>query len=656
VLIRLLYPVLLAACAQHHVGDPPTVKVVQFRESSDAIRWTRGTSDFHIRQAMIQKSSPFGAYALPWIPKAPLNRAQLDQDAWRVEVWYAHHGFFDARFQGWALTPTRWHADGTAKVLRITGHVREGRSSLIRQIQILGVEGMGVYTQRLLARASVAEGDRFSLEAHKRTQGTLQAFLQDQGFARAEVAGEVEVFPSEHAVDLRYRIQQVGKGYICRFGALVIEDFAGVPEHLVREAVAFEPGEVYSAKKLSETQVRLFSLGAFSVVRVSPELSGSGNVIPVRVTLAAAKPREFKLGAGLGVESGEQQIRASGGFRHANWLGRLWQIEGSVFAGYKQFGGIDAWDGSGVEGGGAEEWSDGGPFATSEWALTIPRPFGKGSQFRQGLEVERGLEEASQFFRWSAEPRFQFRFSTALSFSAGYRLEHWVGDLNEDLLSVEGVESLLEDYRISAFEQSVLFDLRDSKINTQQGFYLEAKLTEAGVGTGFRFWKAQTDMRRFWALRRSRGVLSMRLGGGLAAPHSWWGADPVQAYVPYAERFLLGGSSSVRGWESDHLGPLVCTDVDCVPRGAQAAVWGTIQLRLGGRFGFDPVVFLDSGMAWSDIASIDASELQPSAGLGARYGTPVGPLRVDVAWRLLEGNSTPGTARWALHAGLGEVF
>jgi len=651
VLIRLLYLVLLSACAQHHVGDAPTVKRVQFRESSDAIRWTRGTSDFHIRQAMIQKSSPFGAYALPWVPKVALDRAQLAQDAWRVEVWYAHHGFFDARFQGWALTPRRWNTDGTAKVLRITGHVREGQPSLIRDIQITGLEGMGTYVQRLLRRASVEAGERFSLDAHKRTIANTQAFLQDQGFARAVVTGEVEVFPSEHSVDLHYRIEGVGKGTSCQFGALLVEDFAGVPERLVREAVAFETGEVFSAKKLSETQVRLFSLGAFSVVRVSPDLSVPGNVIPVQVNLAAAKAREFKLGAGMGVESGEQQIRASSGFRHANWLGRLWQVEGSVFAGYKKFGAMDGWSGFSVE-----NWADGGPFANSEWALSVPRPLGKGTRFRQGIEVERGLEEASRFFRWSAEPAFSFRFSKALSFSAGYRLEHWIGDLNENLLSVEGGEQLVEDYRISAFEQSALIDLRDSKINTRQGFFLETKLTESGVGTGFRFWKVQGDMRRYWALRRKGGVLSMRFGGGLAAPHSWWGEDSAQAYVPYAERFLLGGSSSVRGWKSDHLGPLVCTEDECVPRGAQAAIWTSIQLKVGGRFGFDPVVFVDSGMAWVDTESIDPKEIQPSAGFGLRYGTPVGPLRVDLAWRLFDDPLALGGARWALHAGLGEVF
>jgi translocation and assembly module TamA len=651
VLIRLLFLVLLSACAQHRVGDSPTVKRVQFRESSDAIRWTRGTSDFHIRQAMIQKSSPFAAYVVPWIPKVSLDRAQLDQDAWRVEVWYAHHGFFDARFQGWALTPIRWHADGTAKVLDITGHVREGKPSLIRDIQITGVEGMGTYVQRLLRRASVEVGERFSLDAHKRTIANTQAFLQDQGFARVVVTGEVEVFPSEHAVDLRYQIEGVGKGASCEFGALLVEDFAGVPEHLVREAVAFEEGEVFSAKKLSETQVHLFSLGAFSVVRVSPDLSVPGNVIPVRVSLAPAKAREFKLGAGMGIESGEQQIRASGGFRHSNWLGRLWQIEGSVFAGYKKFDAMDGWGGFSTE-----NWANGGPFANSEWALSVPRPFGKGTRFRQGIEVERGLEEASRFFRWSAEPALSFRFSKALSFSAGYRLEHWIGDLNEDLLSVEGGEQLVEDYRISAFEQSALIDLRDSKINTKQGFFMETKLTEAGVGTGFRFWKAQGDMRRYWALGREGGVLSMRLGGGLAAPHSWWGEDSAQAYVPYAERFLLGGSFSVRGWKNDHLGPLVCAEAECVPRGAQAAIWSSIQLKLGGRFGFDPVVFVDSGMAWVDTESIDPTEIQPSLGFGLRYGTPVGPLRVDLAWRLFDDSLDSSAARWALHAGLGEVF
>jgi outer membrane protein assembly factor BamA len=277
--------------------------------------------------------------------------------------------------------------------------------------------------------------------------------------------------------------------------------------------------------------------------------------------------------------------------------------------------------------------------------------------FRQGVEVERGLEEASRFFRWSAEPSLSFRVSKTLSFAAAYRFEHWMGDLNEDLLSVEGTEALLEDYRISALEQSVFFDLRDSKINTRRGIYFEGKLTEAGVGTGFRFWKAQADLRRYWHLRRPEGVFSVRLGGGGASAHNLWGSDPAQAYVPYAERFLLGGSSSVRGWQTDHLGPLVCPEeADCLPRGAQAALWSTAQLRIEGRYGFSPVLFVDAGMAWALLEQVALSELQPSAGLGLRYGTPVGPLRIDLAWRLRDSPEFAHAPKWALHAGLGEVF
>ena len=215
---------------------------------------------------------------------------------------------------------------------------------------------------------------------------------------------------------------------------------------------------MYSAKKINESQVRVFSLGAFSVVRLIPDLEAGSREIPVRIHLAAAKNREVKLGAGLGLESGEQQVRGRAAFRHSNWLGKLWTLDASVFAGLKSFGVLKIGKKRAVRT--LKSW---GPFALAEGTLGVPGPLGTGSLFRQGIEVERGLREASRFFRWSLRPSLSFALSEYLSFTAAYRYEHWVGDLDSELLSVEGLEALLEDYRISALEQGFLFDLRDSK-------------------------------------------------------------------------------------------------------------------------------------------------------------------------------------------------
>ena len=652
----LLLILLSSGCTRHQRGDPPSVRTIVFEESSDdgeIDRLSRGTSDFFLRQAIQQESSPFGAYFLPWIKPVPIDEEKLAMDAWRVEVWYAHHGFFDSRFRGWELRPLSTHRDGSPKTVRIVGYVREGPPSVVRDIHVTGLDGLGSYAQRLLRRASLAQGERFSLDGHRATISRFENFLRDNGFARAEVRAEAAAHTDERVVDLTYAIEGASKGEQCTFGPIEIEGGDGVPDLLIRETFQFKQGEVYSAKKLSETQLRLFALGAFSVVRVTPDLSVDGTAIPIRITLAEAKPRELKLGAGLGVESGEQQIRASTGFRHANWLNRLWQIEGSVFAGYKSFGATEDWLESGTE----VFSSNGGPFADGELRLTVPRPLGNGTQFRQTLEVERGLEQATSFLRWGGRPTLTYLLNKQLSLSAGYRFEHWTGDLNEDLLSVDAAESLLENYRISALEQSVILDMRDKKIDARRGLYVEGKLTEAGLGAGFRFWKASLDMRRYWSLKRPSSVFSVRLAGGAARPHSWWGKDEALAYVPYAERFLLGGSSSVRGWETNHLGPLACSDdAECVPLGAQAVTWASVQWRFKGAYDISPVLFVDTGMAWPSLEDVRFSSLEPSAGLGVRYGTPVGPLRLDLAWRLRDTEVFEHAPKWAIHAGLGEAF
>ncbi len=115
-------------------------------------------------------------------------------------------------------------------------------------------------------------------------------------------------------------------------------------------------------------------------------------------------------------------------------------------------------------------------------------------------------------------------------------------------------------------------------------------------------------------------------------------ADLPSALVPVSERFFAGGRTSHRAYDRDQLGipgkTLFPSGGDLVEVGGN----GLALLNLDYRFPIaDPVggiVFLDYGNVWADWRDLDAADLKPGAGLGLRYASPIGPVRLEIGWKL----------------------
>ena len=102
-----------------------------------------GHNDYQLRSQLEQERSGFGALLFPLMyvaRPAVLNPSALDLDAWRIEVWYAHHGWFDARFHGWAIHEIRARGRKRSAVVEATGLVEPGPLSVYREFEIEGLD------------------------------------------------------------------------------------------------------------------------------------------------------------------------------------------------------------------------------------------------------------------------------------------------------------------------------------------------------------------------------------------------------------------------------------------------------------------------------------------------------------------------------------
>ncbi len=126
-----------------------------------------------------------------------------------------------------------------------------------------------------------------------------------------------------------------------------------------------------------------------------------------------------------------------------------------------------------------------------------------------------------------------------------------------------------------------------------------------------------------------------------ATPDPLVPADLPNALVPVSERFFAGGRTSHRAYDRDQLGipgrTLFAAAGDHVEVGGN----GLVLLNLDYRFPIaEPVggiVFLDYGNVWADWRDLDAADLKPGAGLGLRYASPIGPVRLEIGWKLEPG-------------------
>ncbi|HEX9654322.1 MAG TPA: BamA/TamA family outer membrane protein, partial [bacterium] len=126
--------------------------------------------------------------------------------------------------------------------------------------------------------------------------------------------------------------------------------------------------------------------------------------------------------------------------------------------------------------------------------------------------------------------------------------------------------------------------------------------------------------------------------------------------TPIEERFYSGGNYSVRGWARQFLGPQVINDSTgtVVPLGGDSALEGSLEYRHPIYKDFTGAVFLDYGNVWQKWNRFYLLDLYYAIGYGLRWNTFIGPIRVDVAWKL---NKQPlDHRRMQLHFSIGQAF
>jgi outer membrane protein insertion porin family len=137
--------------------------------------------------------------------------------------------------------------------------------------------------------------------------------------------------------------------------------------------------------------------------------------------------------------------------------------------------------------------------------------------------------------------------------------------------------------------------------------------------------------------------------------------DPVMDVIsdlPASERFFTGGDTTVRGYALDRLGTPATIDRNGFPTGGNAVFVVNAELRVPVVGGLGAVGFMDAGNVFNRVSDFELTEIRPTAGVGLRYLSPIGPIRLDVGFKLDRTRLPTGEPeRLAeVHISLGQAF
>ena len=268
------------------------------------------------------------------------------------------------------------------------------------------------------------------------------------------------------------------------------------------------------------------------------------------------------------------------------------------------------------------------------------------------------------------------RLTREVSVSANYQIQR-TELFDENFIPSEKllIDRLFPQVLLSSFSTAVIGDTRDDPIDPGRGHYLSANMQIAArrIGSEVGFAKTFFTAQLFRTLPHSKRVIlagNARLGMASGFPREVVHVDvmgtpspgvpvvDVLRDLPASERFFAGGDTTIRGFAPDQVGTRATIDADGVAIGGNALVIFNAELRVPVRGSLGAVGFLDSGNVFKKTTDISLADLRATAGFGLRYKSPVGPIRVDVGFKVPRREIAIGKREnlAEFHISLGQAF
>jgi translocation and assembly module TamA len=486
-----------------------------------------------------------------------------------LESFYHSEGFYDAVFQ----------------IKQSSGHLLV----TIKANKPVTIHDLNITSDFDLSDLiDLEHSQRFRTEDFIRSKKEIVEALLDKGYCSYDLDTKAYIDLQKHHVDLIYRLK---KGETCTFGEVTFHGLKTIEEPIVYSRVRARKGELYSLKLINDTYDNLYQLDVFDHVQIDVDRKFY-NVVPVDISLKeTSKPYHLEAGAGYDTYEG---FRVQAKWVKRNFLGNAQKLTLNT-----------VWSQE-------EQLLEALYFRPDFWEI-----FGYDIDFGAKVGYSNlnydGFKEEKEYMQ-----AYLAYTAARLSIKSGLAME------NIDISRLDFIPATaINEGNFLLFYPyiDIVYDARDSKFNPRYGYYLGAYL-EYGMNNE----EGASDYTKMLLEGRvihTFGKLTLSGVGKIGA------IEVKEGGLPESKYFFGGGPFSNRAYGYKELGVILSPTQDSI---YGAASWLNLMLEANFPLWNDDIygaVFVDNTMLNEEGYDF-TGEVITSGGIGVRYMTPIGPLKLDI--------------------------
>jgi translocation and assembly module TamA len=429
--------------------------------------------------------------------------------------------------------------------------------------------------------------------------------LLKEGYCSYDLDSKAYVDLDTHEVSVLFSLK---KGGVCTFGKVTVNGLETIDDSVVISRVRAREGERFSTERIAESYEALYDLEAFDSVLVNYDRKFY-NVVPIDIVGSeVTKPWYLKFGAIYDTDVG---VRLSAEVIRTNFMGNAKQI--GLHLAY-----------SSIEELAEVNYFVPALFNISDYYIDMTSKVGYREFRYSGFEEEKGFAQASLDYN-----------DEKLSVKAGFAVENISISLFDDYAWIQEVEE--GTFLLAGPFLGFSYDARDSKLDPKYGYYIEGMVEYA-----LPYDDEASSYLKYTLEGRAIYTFS------LSAVAKAGSVDQIQNDVPESKLFFAGGVYSNRAYGYKRIGVILSPTSYGIAGGSTMA---NLSLEANYPIWEDlyGAVFTDNTMLTNELFDF-TGDILSSAGVGVRYKTPIGPLKIDI------GMNVQDTSQYGIHFQIGQSF
>jgi outer membrane protein insertion porin family len=532
-----------------------------------------------------------------------LKRDQLKQDIGKLTTYYFNNGFINSQIGEPEITIDK-------KGFYIKIKIKEGKRFKVDKVEISG-DLLEKPRAELLQSLKIKKDDNYNREAIMKDIDFLTQACNDEGYANADVNPKINPKENEQLVDMDFHIT---KGALVYINHINIVGNNITRDKVIRRQLEVVEGDLYSSSKLRNSYSNLNRLRYFEEVDFQTEKEPDKSKSDINIRVKEKSTGMFMVGAGYSAV--DQAVIMA-------------QITQQNFLGYGQILSLKASLGSttnNIDLSFTEPWL----FDLPLWSQANIWKYKK--DYDSYTLDTRGAGLTLGYPIWEKVVGY-----------AGYKL---TADDISDVTASAPFQVIEQEGQLitSAVTLSLIRDTTDDYIFPSKGTKANISVTQAGGPL-----QGDASYTQYAASLFAYYPLPLSVVFGVKSRIGYIQSHSGDENIPIFNRYVLGGINSLRGFR--YIGP--------TNPGTEDVIGGTTMLIFNVEMvfpfikesGMKIVAFYDAGNAWNDRYYLD--DLRQSVGLGIRWYSPIGPLRLEYGHIInRKGLNDDSTGRWEFTIGM----